>query len=267
MASPNNKIVLITGANTGIGFQIVRALCSSNQAYSILVGGRSIAKAQDAIRAAEAELPASPTNLVPIQVDVEDDDSIQSAFDDVQTRFGRLDALINNAGALFDSQIAAGTLTAREAWTRSWNVNAAGAHIMTATFMPLLLQSSDPRLLFVTSGTATLEGIEKPTQAVNLHPPKGWPKQGFGIASYRSAKCGLNMVMREWNRMLKEDGVKVWAVSPGFLATRLGGDTETLRKMGAGDPTVAGPFVRSVLEGQRDADVGKVITRDGVQPW
>lgn len=36
---------------------------------------------------------------------------------------------------------------------------------------------------------------------------------------------------------------------------------------GAGDPAVAGEFVRDVLQGQRDADVGKVILREGVQPW
>ena len=75
------------------------------------------------------------------------------------------------------------------------------------------------------------------------------------------------MMMREWHRILMEDGVKVWCISPGFLATGLGGHPETLRKMGAGEPEVAGPFIRSVLEGERDEDVGKVLTRDGIQPW
>ena len=52
------------------------------------------------------------------------------------------------------------------------------------------------------------------------------------ITSYRSAKTGLNMLMREWYRLLKNDGVKVWAISPGFLATGLGGiGAETLKKV------------------------------------
>lgn len=67
--------------------------------------------------------------------------------------------------------------------------------------------------------------------------------------------------------MLKNDGVKVWSLSPGFLATALGGSAEANKKNGGGDPTVAGGFVRDVLEGTRDADVGKVILREGVQPW
>jgi NAD(P)-dependent dehydrogenase (short-subunit alcohol dehydrogenase family) len=102
---------------------------------------------------------------------------------------------------------------------------------------------------------------------VNRNPPKGWPKSSFSVPAYRSSKTGMNMMMREWHRVLKEDGVKVWCISPGFLATGLGGGEEFNRSIGAGDPTVGGIFVKKVLEGQRDGDIGKVILRDGVQDW
>lgn len=92
------KVILITGANTGIGFQIVRSLCSSNQAYSIIVGGRSLSKAQDAIVSATKEFPSSRSKLFPVQVDIEHDESIKRAFNMVQSGFGKLDALVNNAG-------------------------------------------------------------------------------------------------------------------------------------------------------------------------
>lgn len=152
-------------------------------------------------------------------------------------------------------------------WNRTWNVNTTSTHMMTSTFVPLLLKSSNPRLLFLASGTASLGGTENPAIPVNTVPPKGWPKTGFNVAAYRSAKTGLNMVMREWYRSLKEDGVKVFAVSPGFLASGLGGNPEFLKKMGALDPSIAGPFLLSIIEGKRDADVGKVINKDGVQAW
>ena len=139
---------------------------------------------------------------------------------------------------------------------------------MTSVFVPLLLQSSNPRLLFITSGTSTLDGTEKLALAVNKYPPKGWPKtNSFSIAAYRSSKTGMNMMMREWYRVLKEDGVKVWCISPGFLATGLGGNQEANKNMGAVDPAIGGNLVQTVLEGHRDGDVGKVILRDGVQPW
>lgn len=67
------------------------------------------------------------------------------------------------------------------------------------------------------------------------------------------------MMMREWARVLKEDRVKVCAVSPGLLATGLGGDQELLRQMGAIDPQIGAELVTSVIEGERDTDMGLVI--------
>ena len=78
----------------------------------------------------------------------------------------------------------------------------------------------------------------------------------------------MNMMMREWNRILKEDGVKTWCISPGFLATGLGLGAEATKKMGAQDPASGGKFVRDVVEGARDSEVGNVVhVGGGVQPW
>ncbi|KAH7076881.1 hypothetical protein BKA63DRAFT_532924 [Paraphoma chrysanthemicola] len=262
-----SQVVLTTGANTGIGFQIVRALCSSNHAYDVIVGGRSTNKVKDAIGAAQKEFPGTKSTFSPIQVDIESDESITKAFDEVKSKFGKLDVLINNAGAQFDQLVKQGKLTEREAWNKSWDVNTSGTQVMTTTFVPLLLESANPRLLFITSGTSTLAGTTNMALAVNHYPPKGWPKTGFSVAAYRSAKTGMNMLMREWYKVLHEDGVKVFAISPGFLATGLGGNPEVTKKMGAQDPEIAGPFIRSVIEGERDGDAGKCINKDGVQPW
>ncbi|KAJ5936121.1 hypothetical protein N7454_005419 [Penicillium verhagenii] len=247
-------IVFITGANTGIGFETVKALAASHQPYTIILGSRSLEKAKAAIVTAEREFPDSKSDFVSLQVDIEHDDSINRAFSDVQSKYGRIDVLINNAArAKFGTKPGTSTQPAPRS-------SQPPSH-------PLLLQSANPRLLFITSGTSTLAGTENQAIPVNRVPAKGWPKSGFNLPAYRSAKTGLNMLMREWHRWLKEDGVKVWGISPGFLATGLGGDPEAFRKMGAGDPAVAGPFIRSVVEGERDGDVGRVISRDGVQAW
>jgi NADP-dependent 3-hydroxy acid dehydrogenase YdfG len=94
----NAKIVLITGANTGIGYQVVRALYSADKPYNVIVAARSLSKAQDAIRAIQTEFPASFNKLTPLVVDVESDESIEKAYEEVQGAFGKLDALVNNAG-------------------------------------------------------------------------------------------------------------------------------------------------------------------------
>ena len=92
-----SKVVLITGANTGIGFQIVRSLCSASISYHILVGARSLTKAHDAIRTAKDEFPSTGSILAPLLIDIESDESIQDAYKEVSA-LGKVDVLINNAG-------------------------------------------------------------------------------------------------------------------------------------------------------------------------
>jgi NAD(P)-dependent dehydrogenase (short-subunit alcohol dehydrogenase family) len=88
------------------------------------------------------------------------------------------------------------------------------------------------------------------------------------MVAYRSSKTALNMMMLDWARMLEPDGVKVFAISPGFLATGLGGlGKEFLKSVGAGEASVGGGFVGDVVMGKRDEDAGKVIHKDGLQAW
>ncbi|KAL4801142.1 hypothetical protein BDV19DRAFT_396463 [Aspergillus venezuelensis] len=248
-------VVLITGANTGIGFEIVRALSSSTKPYHILVGARSCEKASNAIIAVQKEYPTSTSTYSFVVIDIEQDELIQSAFEQILSAHGKLDVLINNAGAQLETKFTSGEITTkREPWDRS-------------TSIPLLLKSSDLRILFITSGTSTLAGSESQAIPINHIPSAGWPKatDSLRVRAYRSSKAGPNMLMREWHRILKEDGVKVFGISPGYLATGLGGDASFNKKMGAGHSAVAGPSVQSVVEGQRDEDAGKVLTRFGIQ--
>ena len=232
------RVVLITGANTGLGLEIVRALCKESTAYEIIVGSRSSAKGEEACKTVKGELPQTSSTLSVVPIDVTSDDSIQNAVKQVESKHGKLDVLINNAGASFDTTMQEGKLTMREGWNAGWDVNVAGAHINTHLFMPLLLKSSDPRLLFIASGTSSLSETERsegPLGRINQSPPAGWPKEPImnPTFAYRSSKAGLNMMMRQWHRVLKNDSVKVFAVSPGFLATALNGFTpEQLRKVG-----------------------------------
>ncbi|KAM5523899.1 short chain dehydrogenase [Fusarium oxysporum f. sp. phaseoli] len=280
------KLVLVTGANTGLGFQIVKAVCSSDTEYEVLVGGRSIQKAEQAITSLKEQFPSS--HLHAIQVDIGDDASIVAAFEHVKTKYGKLDALINNAGefslfknasailtgqcikgAQLDQQLAAGKMSAREMWNKTYDVNVTGTHLLTWTFAPLLLESSDPRLMFIASGTSSLTTSEHPDFPVNRQPSKGWPKTltNLDLPAYRSSKTGMNMMMREWFRILGRDGVKVWAISPGYLATGLGLGQETNKAQGAIDPAIGAAVVKDVLIGVRDKDVGKVVSKQGIQPW
>lgn len=75
------------------------------------------------------------------------------------------------------------------------------------------------------------------------------------------------MLMLDWSHKLAADGVKVWGVGPGFLLTDLGGKRELAEKMGAAHPSAGGRLLRSVVEGERDADTGKLVQKGGFMSW
>jgi NAD(P)-dependent dehydrogenase (short-subunit alcohol dehydrogenase family) len=140
-------------------------------------------------------------------------------------------------------------MTAREGWLKAWSVNVVGAYAMTQTFLPLLIKSTDPRLLFITSGLSSLTIASDVNHPRYQIPPAGLPKPNMGQMSYKSSKAGLNMMMVEWHRILQKDGVKVWSIAPGLLATGLGGNREFLKQIGAGNPSIGTfPWVERSFE-------------------
>jgi NAD(P)-dependent dehydrogenase (short-subunit alcohol dehydrogenase family) len=96
MTSP--KIVFVTGGNNGIGYETVKVLLESEQAYHILLGSRSFEKGTTAIDNLRKEYPSSASKLELVQVDLISDESIQKAYDQVKSSHDRLDILVNNAG-------------------------------------------------------------------------------------------------------------------------------------------------------------------------
>lgn len=152
-------------------------------------------------------------------------------------------------------------MSLRDSFNKAYDVNVSGTNVLTHTFVPLLLKSSDPRLIFVAGlsqiSVASIKYFPTPPQ------PAGWPKEiDFETIGYRSSKTALNMVMLDWNHKLKEDGVKVWAVGPGLLATNLGNIRDKITAMGGGHPSIGGNLIKEVVEGARDEDVGKIVGKD-----
>lgn len=139
---------------------------------------------------------------------------------------------------------------------------------MTHTFIPLLMKSKDPRLLFVAGLSQINQAAEKYFPTPSL--PAGWPKKlPFETIGYRCSKVALNMLMLDWNHKLKNDSIKVFCVAPGMLATNLGGlGPEAAKAMGAGPASLGGDILKRVVEGERDDDTGKIVSKDGgISRW
>ena len=92
------QTVLITGANTGLGLEVVKALSASEHAYTIIIAGRSPQKVKDAIKQVQSEFPNTKSTFDEVQIDIESDESIVKAFEKVSGSYDHLDCLINNAG-------------------------------------------------------------------------------------------------------------------------------------------------------------------------
>ncbi|KAI1314257.1 hypothetical protein F5Y03DRAFT_336560 [Xylaria venustula] len=261
------KVVLVTGATNGIGYETVKAFLQSSNRYHVFMGSRSPEKGKVILQKIQDECPNSISTVEIIQLDVISDQSIEKAFGTLKNGPGYLDILVNNAGAGFDTEFVQGKMSLRECFNRAYDVNVSGAQVLTWTLIPLLLRSPEPRVLF-------LAGLSQMTQAAEAYfptpeQPPGWPKKiDFETIGYRCSKTAMNMMMLDWNHKLKEDGIKVFSVSPGFCATGLGGlGNDTMAAMGAVHPSEGGQRILAVAEGKRDADAGKILDKVGFLPW
>lgn len=266
-----SKIVFISGANSGLGYETAKVLVTSDSSYHVIIGSRSEENGNKAVESLTSEIKnANGSSQVDyIKLDITDDSSIQKAFQDLKSKVNHIDAFVNNAGAQFDSQYASGKMSQRETWNSNYNTNITSTFIVTEVFMFLILASSDPRLVFVSSGTSSQDEASRGLPVQAGKPPAGWPKPpAFSFTSYRCSKTAINMAMLEWKRTLGNDNIKIFGLDPRFLATGLGGvGPEKLKQMGALDPTVGANFIKSVIDGERDADHGKVVRKNGILPW
>lgn len=96
--STNEPVVFITGANTGLGLEAVKALLAESEGFEILLGTRTLKNGEQAIEGLKSIIASSKSTVTPLQVDVSSDESIEAAFSTISKQFGRLDVLVNNAG-------------------------------------------------------------------------------------------------------------------------------------------------------------------------
>ncbi|MBD0381205.1 SDR family oxidoreductase [Paenibacillus sedimenti] len=197
----NEKIALITGANKGIGLEIARQL--GKQGMIVLVGARSLDKAEQAA----AELQAEQFRAYPIKLDVTDQQDIRTAAERINTKYGKLDVLVNNAGIYVDHE---GTDV--DMMRRSFETNFFGAYALTISLLHLLKLSPAGRIVNQSSILGSVGTI--------------LTNEMYGRASvpaYTTSKAALNAWTAQLSIQLRDTPIKVNACHPGWVKTDMGG--------------------------------------------
>src|SRR5580704_4746014 len=196
---PNKRIALVTGANQGVGFQVAKELVANG--LTVLVGSRNFERGE----AAAKEIGPGASAL---QLDVTDRVSIATAAERIRDEFGRLDLLVNNAAI---SNTRKGTLSLQEYRKITlpsnasldeirtvWETNVFGTLAVYQALLPLLRESSDARIVNVSSAVGSLMSNADPDYP--YHPM-------FGPV-YPASKAALNAITLAMMIELESTGIK-----------------------------------------------------------
>ena len=206
------RIALVTGANQGVGFQVSKELVANG--FTVLLGARNLQRGE----AASKEIGPG---AVPLQLDVTDRVSIATAAERIHKDFGRLDLLVNNAaisntrkGSLSLQEYKKITLPSNVSLDEVravWETNVFGVLAVYQAMLPLLRESSDARIVNVSSGVGSL--------TTNADP--AYSHRAFYSPVYPASKAALNATTLAMMIELEPAGIKVNLVSPGFTKTNL----------------------------------------------
>ncbi len=194
----DTKVAIVTGANRGIGLEVVHQL--ARRGMHVILGARDAAKGEAAARS----LTREGLTILPHQLDVTNQQSIDRLLADVTDQFGRLDVLVNNAAILYDTW-QQGTTADLDTVQKALDTNLFGAWRMCETFLPLLRRSHAGRIVNVSSEGGSLTSM------------------GGGTPAYSVSKASLNAMTRILAAEQRGSGVLINAVCPGWVATEMGG--------------------------------------------
>ena len=199
------RVALVTGANSGLGLETTLALLKSGA--TVLMACRSRRKGE-AARAELLKLGASGVDL--IDLDLSDLNSVDACCREVQSRYDRLDLLINNAGLMAPPR-----LLSKQGLEMQFAVNHLGHFALTASLLPLMEGRDRARVVTVTSGAQYFGRM-----AWNdLNGEQRYDRWG----AYSQSKLANVLFALNLNRRLEEAGstVRSLAAHPGMARTNL----------------------------------------------
>lgn len=244
-STTTGPIILVTGANKGLGLEVVHRLATKKPDATILLGSRSVDNAKTAIEQLQKRDSGKKLAKVePLQIDVTDQKSIDNAKHYIEQQYGKLNILINNSGIASQEKT-------KEAAKQTLDVNYYGAKHTIETLLPLIPQDGTGHIVIVSSevgawshhetpkggkvrdqidhpeklSTADLDKIVEQYLQIADDPEQlskrdyATPDKSYG--SYGSSKTFVSTYARILARELKAKKIPVVLVCPGYCATDL----------------------------------------------
>lgn len=188
MSSLNGKVIIVTGASRGIGAAAAAALAKA--------GAKVVLTARDG-KLTEEVAGSIGESASARACDVSDYAAVEALVAETKKRFGRLDALVNNAGVI--EPIASIAESDPKAWARNIDINLTGAYHAIRAVLPGMIADGGGTIVNVSSGAA-------------IRPLQDW-------SAYCSGKAGLHMLTRAIALETTNKGIRVFGFQPGTTDT------------------------------------------------
>lgn len=188
----NGKIVIVTGASSGIGAETARALHGAG-AHPVLAARRG-----DRIEKLAADLGGA----LAVETDVTDPAAQARLVEATLHRHGRIDGLVNNAGSSLGGPL---DRVDADEFRRVLDLNLVSVITMTQAVLPTMRAQGDGRIVNISSGSTRRVAV--------------------GLGAYAATKSALNMLSAVWREELRPDGITVSLLLPSMTATEFGNET------------------------------------------
>ncbi|HLI62356.1 MAG TPA: SDR family oxidoreductase [Terriglobales bacterium] len=240
------KVVVITGASSGLGEAAARLLCA--QGASVVLGARRA----DRIQSLAKELTGSGGNALAIRTDVTRREQVQALVDAAVRSYGRIDVMINNAGLMPLSSLERLKI---DDWDRMIDVNIKGVLYGIAAALPYMMQQKSGHIINVAS--------------VAGH------KVRPGGTVYSATKHAVRVISEGLRQEVKPYNIRTTVISPGAVATELPNsitEADVAEKIGKVYELAipADSFARAVafaMSQPEDVDVNEILYRPTQQEF
>jgi 3-oxoacyl-[acyl-carrier protein] reductase len=218
------QVVLITGGGRGIGRNIAIELAHAGA--EIVVAARSTDEIEETAEAVGGEA---------VQCDVSNRESVERLVRRVESKHGRIDLLVANAGIGIDEEAA--WEVNPDKWWHVFEINVLGVYLCCRAVIPGMLARGGGRIVNVASGAAYLPGLSS--------------------TAYSASKAAVHRFSETLARQLEPHGIPVFSISPGLVRTRM---TESFGDNAPWTPPELAPrLVRALASGRLDRLAGRYL--------